>query len=252
MRTILWFIRAAAYLMGADSKMRRARALRDRGEEAAFRSMLNENVTDFALTMLKNAGVTTDVYGTENLPEEPVLYVCNHESDWDIALVLAYLDAPHGLVSKEQLAKVPFAKDWMDLLGCLFIQREDLRGSIRVLDQMGQAVRDGHSMIIFPEGQRSRTDAVQNFGSGAFRSALKYKLPIVPVAILGTHRIMEANNGKWIRPAHVSMKILPMIRTGAMDRSEQKAIARSIQQQIVDAREEMRSESPENAENILG
>ncbi|MEG2842222.1 MAG: lysophospholipid acyltransferase family protein, partial [Ruthenibacterium sp.] len=91
----------------------------------------------------------------------------------------------------------------------------------------------GKSMIVFPEGTRSKGGPMGEFKSGGFKMACKAKAPIVPVVIDGSYKIMEAN-GNWMRPAHVNITILPPIATAALTREEQKALPQKVAQMIAE------------------
>ena len=110
----------------------------------------------------------------------------------------------------------------MDLVGCIFIDRSDPRKALRTISDAGKRVTEGESIIIFPEGTRSKGEEIGEFKAGAFKTAFKYDAPIQPFAIDGTYKIMEANGGKWIRPGHVVLTILPPVETAGMERAEQR------------------------------
>ena len=87
-------------------------------------------------------GVTLTVEGLENIPKEgPCVFVGNHRSYYDIPLLLASLDKPHGILAKEELEKIPLLNRWMKLLGCVFVQRDDLRASVRALNAASSSSR---------------------------------------------------------------------------------------------------------------
>ena len=97
-------------------------------------------------------------------------------------------------------------------------------------------LESGHSLVIFPEGTRSRGDAMQEFKGGAFRIASKSKVPVVPVTIDGSYRAMEANPTGWlIRPAHVTLTIHPAIPTDGMSREELRVLPQKTQAMIASA-----------------
>ena len=168
------------------------------------------------------------------------MFVPNHQSYFDIPVLLAWLDKPHPLVSKQEVKKIPLIRTWMEQLGCVFIDRDNARQSVAAL---GDAAREitgrGRSFVIFPEGTRSRGDAMGEFKNGGFRAALKAGVPVVPVVIDGTYRAMEAND-MWIHPARVRVKVLPAIPTQGMSREESKAIGQRVHDMIAAEKRETR------------
>lgn len=93
-------------------------------------------------------------------------------------------------------------------------------------------------MLIFPEGTRSRGEQVGPFKTGAFRAASKAKVPIVPLCISGSYKVMEAH-GFWIHPATVRIKFLPPVHTAQLDREALKDLDTHIRQLIVEEKAKM-------------
>ena len=243
MRTVLWLIYEVLYLVIAIPEMIRCRRMYRRGEKERLRSVAKIRVRNWARSMLRFAGVTVEVHGLENLDGRPCVFVANHQSDWDIPVVLGYLDEPHGIVAKDSLAKIPGIKSWMEFIGCIFIDRSDARKALRTINEAGSRIPEGESILIFPEGTRSKGEEIGDFKNGAFKTAVKYNAPITPVAINGSYKIMEANGGKWIRPGHIILTILPPVETEGLDKTQQKNLNDEIRRMILDAREESRKKS---------
>ena len=240
MRTIIWFIYFWGYLLLALPKMKKAQRLAAAGELDARDAMVEGMVQKWARSLLRLAGVTVEITGLENIPAGPSVFVPNHQSYFDILVLLAWLDKPHPLVSKQEVKKIPLIRTWMEQLGCVFIDRDNARQSVAAL---GDAAREitgrGRSFVIFPEGTRSRGDAMGEFKNGGFRAALKAGVPVVPVVIDGTYRAMEAND-MWIHPARVRVKVLPAIPTQGMSREESKAIGQRVHDMIAAEKRETR------------
>lgn len=246
MRTILWLIRTVFYLLGAKGDGRRAMRLRDSGDLTTFRHLRDSRVRHWALAMLRYAGVTVKVRGEENIPSGTALYLPNHQSDWDIPIMIAYGPSA-GLLSKDSIGKIPLIRTWMDFMECVYIDRSNPRESIRSLREVDKRLKSGRSMVVFPEGTRSKGEEIGPFHNGSFRGAVRAGIPIVPVSIDGSYKIMEANSGKWIRPGHVILTFLPAIDTASLDKEQQKNLGDTIIAQIYAAREEGRHPAP--AEN---
>ena len=239
MGTISWFLKTLIYLLGALPDKRRIRRLQKKGDDLTARLFIRSRVRHWAIAMLRYAGVTVDVFGLENIPKGPVLFTPNHQSDWDIMIAETYLDQC-GILAKQELSKIPLAKPWMDLLGIVYIDRNDARQSVKALKACEKQLLEGRNFIIFPEGTRSRSEEIGEFKTGSVRIAVRHGIPIIPVSIDGSYKIMEANKGKWIRPGHVIMTIRPPIDTAGLDKEAQKSIGKIIHQSVIEARDEGR------------
>ena len=155
---------------------------------------------------------------------------------WKIPILLTALDAPHGILAKEELEKIPLLNRWMKLLGCVFVQRDDVRASVRALNDATAIVEGGRSFVIFPEGTRYKGEegGAGEFKAGAFRIAVKTGVPVVPVALTGARALFEGN-GNLCHPGSVHIKVLPLIRTEGMSKAEQKQLPDAVRQSILAA-----------------
>lgn len=236
-RTAITMTYIFGYMIIHYGALRRAEKARAAGDVATVRAIVEKNVPHWCRTVLSLAGVHLTVSGQENIPQGvPCVFVGNHRSYFDIPLMLTCLDAPHGLLAKEELRKIPLLHRWMDLLGCVYVVRDDVRASVRALNDATDIVSGGSSFIIFPEGTRYKGEegGIGEFKNGAFRIALKTGAPIVPVAIRGARALFEGHH-LIMRPGNVSVEILPPITTAGMSRAEQKQLHETVQQ-IIQAR----------------
>lgn len=233
MRTIIWFIYFWGSLLALMPALHRAKKADASGDTATRDAIVTDKVLRWCRTLLKLAGVTITVEGRENIPNQPVVFVSNHQGNFDIPLLLSCLDKPHGLVAKESLRKLPFVRDWMKLLGCVFIDRSNARQSVTAMgDASRMLVEEDRSFIVFPEGTRSRGGEMKEFKSGAFRIACKAGAPVLPICIDGSWRVMEGNKN-WIRPAHVRITILPPIPTSGMTKEQSRLLGEQVRRQVV-------------------
>lgn len=234
MRTIIWFIYFWGYLIAVLPKLYRAKKLTQAGKTQERDALVAHLVQNWSRRLLRLAGAKVTVQGLENIPEGAAVFVSNHQGLFDIPTLLGYLDKPHGLIAKKEAEKIPMISTWMRYLGCIFLDRENARSAMSSLREGTELLKQGYSITIFPEGTRSRGDEMGEFKNGAFKMAEKAKVPLIPVRISGTYRLMEANH-MWIKPAEVTLTVLPPIPTDALSREELKALGATIRAEIVAA-----------------
>ena len=209
-RTIVVVIRLFFYLLSLNRRFRVVKKLSCDDNRKEHDKLVSTYVKEWAEYVLKISGVNISVSGIENIPDETVIFVCNHRSFFDIPVVLACLDKPYGLMSKDSVEKIPFLGKWMRELNCVFVDRNNPRKAVRALELVGNNIDNGYSMIIFPEGTRSKNGELLKIKTGAFKLAVKKNVSIVPIAMTGTDDVFEKNNLKIV-PGNVTLKVLPKI-----------------------------------------
>ncbi len=176
--------------------------------------------------------VTTTVIGHENIPKDrPVLYVANHNSYFDILLTYPLCEDRTGYIAKSSLGKVPLLNIWMRRLYCLFIDREDMRQSMQVIQQAIDYVQNGISITIFPEGTRGDSEEMIPFKTGSLRIAEKSGCPIIPVAISNTRHII-GDYSPCAVPTHVIIQYGNPIYTDNLSKEDRKALGAITQSAI--------------------
>ncbi|MRG87440.1 lysophospholipid acyltransferase family protein [Salinibacillus xinjiangensis] len=188
----------------------------------------------FGQKTLWYTGSKVDVVGNQNFPQGPVLIVANHQGNVDIPLLLGVLDKPFGFISKIEVKKIPIVRTWMKQMHCVFLDRNDKRQSVKAFRQGIDVLKSGHSLTIFPEGTRSQQDVPNTFKAGSFRLAKKAGVPVVPVAIHGTYKVMEANRG-FIKPSHIKLTICEPISAKEVEELSLDELAKRSEGQIVEA-----------------
>lgn len=159
--------------------------------------------------ILHVAGVTVTVKGWERVPKgQPVLYVGNHRSYFDILVGYTTIPTLLGFVAKKEMRRYPFLADWMENVNCLFLDRENLKEGLKTILEGIEKVKRGVSIWIFPEGTRNRNEDILEllpFKEGSLKIAEKSGCPVVPVAITGTAEVFEKHFPK-IKPSHVTIE----------------------------------------------
>ncbi|MCR4763917.1 MAG: 1-acyl-sn-glycerol-3-phosphate acyltransferase [Lachnospiraceae bacterium] len=171
------------------------------------------------------AGVRLTIRGEENIPaNEGVLFIGNHRSYFDIVLAYGHMNRLTGFIAKKQIRVVPILNLWMLNLHCLFLDRDDLKQGLEMIGKASDLVRQGVSIMIYPEGTRNKTeDALLPFHRGSFRIAQKTGCKIIPVVVTHTDEIYEKHR-PFIRSAHVTMTYCPPIDTSTMEMKERKVV----------------------------
>ena len=178
--------------------------------------------------ILKMTGVTTTVIGEENVPDEPVLFIGNHRSYFDILLTYSRCRRLTGYVAKKEMEKIPLLSTWMKNLYCLFLDRDNMKEGLKTILQAIDYVKNGISICIFPEGTRNRTDApLLEFHAGSLKIAEKAQCPIVPMTIANAEQIFEAHS-PCIRKTKVIIEYGEPIETKNLDRTQQKALTSQV------------------------
>jgi len=141
------------------------------------------------------AGVKIVVENRANLaPEQPYVFMANHASSLDIWAVFVAIPRRIRLIAKKQLARIPLF-GWAMWAGrFIFIDRQNGVAARRSIEVAGQRIHDGVSVLIFPEGTRTRDGTLGPFKKGGFHLAIKAGVPIVPVALRGTRELMPAGS----------------------------------------------------------
>jgi len=218
MRTIYWFISFWIHLLGMLRFVPKVnRFSEDQREEK--RRFVHGIAQGWALGCVKRTGSQVKVFGLDHVPtDRPVLFVGNHQGNFDIPIALAYLPKTLGFISKVEIQKLPLVNRWMERLECVFLDRNDLRQSLKAMNKAAEILKSGQSMVIFPEGTRSKGPQMGEFKPGSLKIAVKAGVPIVPFTVNGSYRMMESN-GNRIRPAEVSLIISPPIEPVAGDKT---------------------------------
>ena len=235
LRTIAMFVYLFGYMIVHYGVLRRAERALAAGDMDTVEQIINKHIPHWSRGILKVTGARLVVEGQENIPKDgPCVFVGNHRSYYDIPLLLVALDAPHGILAKEELEKIPLLNRWMKLLGCVFVKRDDIRASVKALNDATAIVESGKSFVIFPEGTRYKGEegGAGEFKAGAFRIAIKTGAPVVPVAISGARGLFEAH-GNRATPGSIHIRILPPIRTVSMSKAEQKQLPEAVRQTIL-------------------
>lgn len=158
----------------------------------------------------KGGNVTIEAYGQENIPaQDGFMIYPNHQGLYDALALVDVSPTPISAVIKKEAVGVPFIKQCVACLKAFAIDREDLRQSMGVINNVAKEVKNGRNYVIFAEGTRSRKgNELLEFKGGSFKAAQKAKCPILPVALIDSFRPFDTNS---ITPVTVQVHFLPVM-----------------------------------------
>lgn len=165
----------------------------------------------------------------------PFVAVCNHESLADV-LIVGSLPFEMKWLSKEEIARVPFVGWMMRMAGDVLVRRNDPRSRGESYDELAAWIDRGSSIMMFPEGTRSRSGRMLPFRSGAFRLAIETGRPVQPLAVSGTRRAIKADS-VWFGRADVTVTILDQVDTADVRPEDVNELRDRVRDMVVAARE---------------
>jgi 1-acyl-sn-glycerol-3-phosphate acyltransferase len=185
-----------------------------------------------ARNLCRALGVRVTLRGAELVESGgPYVFTPNHQAHIDIAALLGFLPGPNRFASKKELFDEPVLGAVMRTLGMLPVDRDDPMKSIEVLNR---AVEQGHSIIIFPEGTRSRDGRLLPFKKGAFVAAIEMGHPIVPVVLKGTRRIMPKGGYLSIHPGEAEIVVKAPISTRGLGYDDRERLRDAVREIIAE------------------
>jgi 1-acyl-sn-glycerol-3-phosphate acyltransferase len=159
---------------------------------------------------VRAVGVRVNVKGSERIPPGTCLFVANHTSSADAPAVVNAIPRRIAILLKKSLFKYPIVGQAFTLAHFIPVERSKHESAIASLEKAIQAMREGQSFLIYPEGTRSPDGRLQPFKKGAVVMAIKAGVPIVPIACSGAHRIMEKRS-LVIHPGEILVEFLEPI-----------------------------------------
>ncbi len=144
------------------------------------------------------------VYGRENIPKEDgFIFYPNHQGIFDGFAMIEACPRPISAVMKKELMKIPAVKQIFQCMDSLAMDRDDVKQSLKVMQEVCRRVQQGENWVIFPEGTRSRNgNQLREFKGGSFKPAMKAKCPIVPVALIDSYKPFDKNE-----PGHITVQV---------------------------------------------
>lgn len=142
------------------------------------------------LSLLKSLGIKLSIDYEEPLQPNQALYmVCNHQGTFDPILLVASAPVAHSFISKVENLKLPIIGQWGRLIHFITFNRDDFNENVTMLRQATRFLKDGKSLLVFPEGTRSKSNHLQTFKAGSLLPAYLAKAPIVPIALYNAYSL---------------------------------------------------------------
>ncbi len=220
-RTVFFLIPAISlytFVMGSLSLLS---TLLDRSGDLGHRC-----ARTWAWLILKTTGVRVSVSGLEHLdPRRSYVLASNHQSIYDIPIVFTSVPLQLRIVAKQSLGRIPFMGWHLYHSGHLLVDRRNPGPDI--VEKMRRLVSESHSLIVFPEGTRSVDGSIGRFKRGSFVVALDAQLPVVPVTIVGSRRVMRKGR-LMVCPGDVRLIVHEPMPTTGLTREDVTAFAERV------------------------
>ena len=176
--------------------------------------------------------VKVRIEGMEHLNGKgPYIFMSNHQGVYDIFTLLAHLPYQFKWLAKKELFSIPFFGWTMAAVGYISIDRGGTRDTVEAMNEAAQKIRDGMSVVIFPEGSRSPDGSIQPFKKGGFTLAIKSKVPIVPIAISGSRDIMPKDR-LTVAPGEIRMFVGHPIEIQHTSLRERESLMKKVRDTI--------------------
>lgn len=158
--------------------------------------------------------------GHENLDKDTsYVFIANHQGAFDIFLAYGFLNHNIKWVQKASLRKLPFVGKASEIAGHVFVDNSSIASRIESIKKIKKALEGGVSMMIFPEGARTRDGKLSSFRRGAYRLAIDMGLPIVPITINGPYDVMERNS-VTLNPGKLQLTIHKPVHTENLSKED--------------------------------
>jgi 1-acyl-sn-glycerol-3-phosphate acyltransferase len=180
---------------------------------------------------VNRVGVRVRVKGTERIPQGTCIFAANHTSSADAPAVVGAIPRRIAILLKRSLFEWPIAGQAFHLALFIPVDRFDRESAIESLEKATQALREGQSFLIYPEGTRSPDGRLQEFKKGTAVMAIKSGVPVVPVACSGAHRVMEKRKLK-IKPGDILVEFLDPIDPTRYSLEQKDELLREIHDRL--------------------
>lgn len=215
----------------ADYKpyLKKIDALRQEGKLEEERTLIADVTGKWVNDVIRKFDMHLTIEGQENIPEGACAFFVNHQGYGDIPTMFKVCEGKQvGFVAKDSAEKLPFISDWIKASEGIFIKRGETREGLKAIKEGAEKLKNGYSLIIFPEGTRSHCSEMAEFKAGSFKLATKAGVPIVPVTINGSYHMFE-DRDVITNGAVIDVIVHNPIETAGMARSEQNQLPEKVE-----------------------
>ncbi|CAM3512371.1 lysophospholipid acyltransferase family protein [Marinicrinis lubricantis] len=231
LKNFILLLRFALYMLRTIPNLNKAKKYAREGKEAERVAVVQRQAKDWTSYIFKLIKSEVIVHGEEKIPtDQAVVFVANHQGYLDIPIIMHAAPQPVGFIAKEELRKMPLIGTWMQYKNCIFMERNNVRQSLKAINQGVQYLKEGHSMAIFPEGTRSKGPEMGEFKPGSFKLATKARVPIVPVTINHSYKLLP--EGLKLNPGVVEVTFSEPIPTEGLSNEELGRLPQLVQEEI--------------------
>lgn len=214
-------------------------AARAAGDFERERQFILKATSSWGPMVMEMFGSSVNVKGIENLPDSgPVVMVGNHQGYADIFTYFSvFTKFQFSFVAKENLGNLPFYGKWIRRIRSVLIKRNDPRASLKAISEGIEYLKQGFSLVIFPEGTRSMGPDPGRFHKGSLKLATKPGVPIVPISINGSYKMFEEEG--YLKGARIDVIVHETIETKNLSRDEERELNDKVEKIIVDGVREL-------------
>lgn len=227
------FLKVLSELNRFKKKYKEIERLQASGDIEAEKALIQECIGVFSTNVSNKLGIKYEFIGEENIPEDgPVLIMMNHQGFCDI-LACMKLMSNHfeaGYVAKAEWKKLTPLADAIEHIRSIFLVRDDPREALKAVNDAKEIFDAGFSLVIYPEGTRSRKHEMGEFKPGAFKFAQKAGVPILPMTVDNSYKAYEEHG--VFKPCTIRIIVHPLVDYGNMDRKQQKVAQKEIEDAI--------------------
>jgi 1-acyl-sn-glycerol-3-phosphate acyltransferase len=195
-------------------------------------------------TVIRLCFLNVKVFGREILKDvDSAVFVSNHQSTLDIMMLIGTIPQHAGFLAKKQALWVPIIGQAMLLAGNIIVDRSNAQRALRSVRKCIDAVKHGRSIIIFPEGTRTRDGAIGPFKSGSMKIPLRTGAPVVPVTICGFFNVMRRKSTA-INPGQVVVQFGEPISTKDLNVKDFRKFVLDIENRLRDTKKRIEAKHP--------
>lgn len=194
--------------------------------------MIHNYARAWAWLIIKSSGVRVALSGRDHIEEgRPYVLMANHQGAFDIFALLAYLPVNFKWVAREEIFRIPVLGWAMAAAGYISIDRKGKKKAMESVERAVAKIRDGASVLVFPEGTRSPDGEIHPFKRGGFTLAVKAGVPIIPISIRGSRNVLPRSSLR-LRPGRIEIIVGKRVRTDDRSLADRGSLMEEVKRAI--------------------